>query len=162
MNPSRACSVAIALTVLGLSTAAPAQQAPPPYGMPISLEQARKCVTAAEAEARKNSWNVVVAVLDAGGHLVLLQRMDGAQWGSVETAREKGYSAVAYRRPSKAFEDALGQPMGVRVLRLPGASPLEGGLPIVMDGRLVGGVGVSGVLSTQDAQIARACLDGLK
>ena len=117
----------------------------------------------AEAEANKNKWNVCIVVLDSGGNVVMMQRMDGAQWGSIEVAREKAYSAVAFRRPSKAFEDALGQGgVNLRILRLPGASPLEGGLPIVVDGKLIGAVGVSGVLATQDAQIGRAGIEALK
>ena len=136
---------------------------PPPYGAPISLEQAKKVMAGAEAEAKKNNWNVVIAVLDSGGNLVMLQRMDGAQFGSVEVAKEKAYSAVAFRRPTKAFEDALGQGgVNLRILKLPGASPLEGGLPIVVDGKLIGGVGVSGVLATQDAQIGRAGIENMK
>ena len=136
---------------------------PPPYGAPISLEQAKKVMVGAEAEAKKNNWNVVIAVLDSGGNLVMLQRMDGAQFGSIEVAKEKAHSAVAFRRPTKAFEDALGQGgVNLRILKLPGASPLEGGLPIVVDGKLIGGVGVSGVLATQDAQIGRAGIENMK
>jgi glc operon protein GlcG len=148
------------------SAQAPAPAAPPPpppYGPAITLDQAKKAMTGAEAEARKNNWNVVIVVLDSGGQLVMLHRMDGAQWGSVEVAREKAYSAVAFRRPTKAFEDAIGQGgVNLRVLRLPGASPLEGGLPIITDGKLVGAIGVSGVLATQDAQIGRAGIEALK
>ena len=136
---------------------------PPPYGAAITLEQAKKVMAGAEAEAVKNKWNVVIAILDSGGNVVALHRMDGAQWGSVEVAREKAYSAVAFRRPTKAFEDAVGQGgVNLRVLRLPGASPLEGGLPIVVDGKLVGGIGVSGVTAPQDAQIGRAGIEALK
>jgi len=136
---------------------------PPPYGAPISLEQAKKVMAGAEAEAKKNNWNVVIAVLDSGGNLVMLHRMDGAQFGSIDVAKDKAHSAVAFRRPTKAFEDALGQGgVNLRILKLPGASPLEGGLPIVVDGKLIGGVGVSGVLATQDAQIGRAGIEHLK
>src|SRR5438093_8252355 len=136
---------------------------PPPYGAPISLEQAKKVMAGAEAEAKKNNWNVVIAVLDSGGNLVMLHRMDGAQFGSIDVAKDKAHSAVAFRRPTKAFEDALGQGgVNLRILKLPGASPLEGGLPIVVDGKLIGGVGVSGVLATQDAQIGRAGIENLK
>ena len=136
---------------------------PPPYGAPISLDHAKKVMAGAEAEANKNKWNVVIVVLDSGGNLVMLHRMDGAQFGSIDVAKEKAYSAVAFRRPTKAFEDALGQGgVNLRILKLPGASPLEGGLPIVVDGKLIGGVGVSGVLATQDAQIGRAGIEHLK
>jgi glc operon protein GlcG len=143
----------------------PAAPPPPPplYGPAITLEQAKKVMAGAEAEAVKNKWNVVIAVLDSGGNLVALQRMDGAQWGSIEVAREKAYSAVAFRRPTKAFEDAIGQGGGnLRLLRLTGANPIEGGLPIVVDGKLVGGIGVSGVTAQQDGQIGRAGVEALK
>jgi glc operon protein GlcG len=155
--------------ILGASMASAQQPAaappppPPPYGSPITLEQAKKVLAGAEAEAKKNNWNVVMAVLDSGGNLVMLQRMDGAQFGSIEVAKDKAYSAVAFRRPTKAFDDALAQGgANLRILRLPGASPLEGGIPIVVDGKLIGAVGVSGVTSAQDAQIGRAGIDNLK
>src|SRR5207302_868636 len=77
---------------------------PPAYGMPISLEQAKKVLAGAEAEAKKNNWNVVISIVDSGGQLVAMQRLDGAQWGSIDVARDKAYSAVAFRRPTKAFQ----------------------------------------------------------
>src|SRR3989454_2099610 len=98
---------------------------PPPYGQAISLEQAKKVMAGAEAEAKKNNWNVCIVVLDSGGNVVMLQRMDGAQFGSVEVAREKAYSAVAFRRPTKAFDDALAQGRSnLRIIRLPSTSPV--------------------------------------
>jgi uncharacterized protein GlcG (DUF336 family) len=140
--------------------------APPPqvaYGAPITLEQAKKVLAAAEAEARKNNWNVVISVLDSGGHLVAMQRLDGTQLGSIEVARQKAYSAVLYRRPTKVFEDGVSQGgLNLRLLRLEGASPFEGGLPIMVDGKIVGAVGVSGVTSAQDGQIARAGAEAMK
>ncbi|MGH7305792.1 MAG: GlcG/HbpS family heme-binding protein [Candidatus Rokuibacteriota bacterium] len=153
--------------VLGASMASAQQPAaappPPPYGTPITLEQAKKVMAGAEAEAKKNNWNVVVVVLDSGGNVVMLQRMDGAQFGSIEVAKDKAYSAVAFRRPTKAFDDALAQGgANLRLLKLAGASPVEGGIPIVQDGKLIGGVGVSGVTAAQDAQIARAGIENLK
>jgi len=158
------------LLILGASIASAQQPAPavappppPPYGPPITLEQAKKVMVGAEAEAKKNSWNVVMVVLDSGGNLVMLQRMDGAQFGSIEVAKDKAYSAVAFRRPTKAFDDALAQGgANLRILKLSGATPLEGGIPIVVDGKLIGAVGVSGVTSAQDAQIGRAGIDNLK
>ncbi len=171
MRVQRLVSLVVgAVLILGASFAgaqqpAPAAAPPPPplYGPPITLEQAKKVMVGAEAEAKKNSWNVVMVVLDSGGNLVMLQRMDGAQFGSIEVAREKAYSAVAFRRPTKAFDDALAQGgNNLRILKLPGASPLEGGIPIVVDGKLIGAVGVSGVLSSQDAQIGRAGIENLK
>jgi len=146
---------------------AQAPVAPPPpqiaYGAPISLEQAKKAMAGAEAEATKNKWNVAIAVLDSGGHLVVLHRLDGTQLGSIDVAREKAYSAVLYRRPTKVFQDLVGQGgANLRLLRLSGASPLEGGIPIIVDGKLIGAIGVSGVTSEQDAQVAKAGADALK
>src|SRR6267143_3678971 len=158
-----AALVLAATTAAAQQPPAAAPPPPPPYGMAISLEHAKKIMAGAEAEAKKNNWNVCIVVLDSGGNVVLLQRMDGAQFGSVEVAREKAYSAVAFRRPTKAFDDALAQGgANLRVLRLSGASPLGGGIPIVHDGKLIGAVGVSGVTSAQDAQIGRAGIENLK
>ena len=117
----------------------------------------------AEGEAKKNSWNVVIAVLDSGGHVVALQRLDGAQLGSIDVAREKAYSAVMFRRPTKVFQDLVAQGgANLRLLSLANASPLEGGIPIVVNGAIVGAIGVSGVTSEQDAQVAKAGADSLK
>lgn len=115
------------------------------------------------AEARKNNWPVVIAILDSGGPLVMLQRLDNTQWGSIEVAKDKARSAVAFRRPTKAFQDAVAQGgANIRLLNLTGASLLDGGLPIIVDGRIIGGIGVSGVTGEQDAEIARAGADSLK
>jgi glc operon protein GlcG len=139
------------------------QPEPPGYGAPISLEQAKKIVAGADAEARKNRWNVVITVVDSGGHLVLLQRHDSTQIGSLEVARKKAVSAVQFRRPTKSFADALAMGGdGLRVLKVDGAMPIDGGLPIVREGKIIGGVGVSGVTPQQDGQIAQAGADALK
>ena len=143
----------------------PATPPPPPpaYGTPITLDQAKKVLAAAEAEAKKNNWNVVISIVDTGGQLVTMSRLDNTQFGSVEVAREKAYSSVAFRRPTKVFQDAIAKGgENVRLLGLTGASLLEGGIPIVVDGKIVGGIGVSGVTSAQDAQIAQAGIDSLK
>ena len=168
MRLARLLSLVIVTVSLCASVSVSAQQpvAPPPpqipYGAPISLEQAKKVIAGAEAEAKKNSWNVVIAVLDSGGHLVMLQRLDGAQLGSIDVAKEKAYSAVLYRRPTKMFQDLVGQGgANLRLLRLSGASPLEGGIPLIVDGKIIGAVGVSGVTSEQDAQIAAAGAEAL-
>ena len=117
----------------------------------------------AEAEARKNNWPVVIAILDSGGQVVMLQRMDNAQWGSIEVAKDKARSAVAFRRPTKVFQDLIAQGgANMRLLNLTGASMLEGGIPILVDGKIVGAVGVSGVTAQQDAQIGQAGIDTLK
>jgi uncharacterized protein GlcG (DUF336 family) len=121
----------------------------------LTLVAAKEIAAAAEAEAVKNKWNVVIAVVDDGGHLVYLQRMDETQIGSVEVAQEKARTAVRFKRPSKALEDAVAGGRNV-VLRLPGALPVEGGLPLTADGKIIGAIGVSGVTSQQDGQIAAA------
>lgn len=145
------------------ATVATAQTPTTPYGAPISLEQAKKVLAGAEAEARKYSWNVVIAILDSGGHLVLLQRLDNTQFASIEVAQQKAYSAVAFRRPTKVFQDGVAAGgEGLRILKLAGATPVEGGLPLILDGKLVGAIGVSGVTSQQDNQIAKAGADALK
>jgi glc operon protein GlcG len=158
-------STVLVLVAASVGAQQPAAPPPPPpaYGTPISLDMAKKAMAGAEAEAKKNNWNVVIAILDSGGNLVALHRMDGAQFGSIDVAREKAYSAVAFRRPTKVFEDAVAQGgANLRLLRLSGASVLDGGLPIVVDGKLVGGIGVSGVTGAQDAQIGKAGVDSLK
>ena len=116
-----------------------------------------------ESEAKKGNWSMAIIILDSGGNMVMMQRMDGTQLGSVDVARDKAWSAVAYRRPTKAFEDAIAQGgANLRLLRLTGASPIEGGLPIMADGKVIGSIGVSGGSSAQDGQVAKAGVDGLK
>lgn len=123
----------------------------------ITLAAAKEMAAAAEAEARKNNWNVVIAVVDEGGHLIYLQRMDDTQIASVKIAQGKAQTALLFKRPTKAMEDAVAGGRNV-MLALPDALPVEGGLPVMADGRIIGGIGVSGVQSTQDAQIAKAGL----
>jgi uncharacterized protein GlcG (DUF336 family) len=126
----------------------------------LTLAAAKKIAGAAEAEARKNNWSVVIVILDEGGHLVYLQRMDGVQIASIEIALKKAESAVFFKRPTKAFEDQL---MGGRtaILKLPGAMPFEGGLPIMAGDQVIGAIGVSGMTAPQDGQIAKAGLAAL-
>ncbi len=143
-----------------------AQVAPPPpqipYGTPITLEQAKKVVAAAEAESKKSNWNMVIAVLDSGANLVMLERMENAQLGGIEAAKDKAYSTVLYRRPSKVFQDLLAQGgANLRVLKLNSANPLDGGIPIVVGGKIIGAIGASGAASEQDAQVAKAGADAL-
>lgn len=115
------------------------------------------------AEARKNNWPVTIAVLDTAGHLVAFEKMDDTQTASVDVAQDKGRSAAIYRRPSKVFEDLVaGAGAGTRILGLRGASPVEGGVPIVAVGKVIGGIGVSGVTSQQDGVVAKAGADALK
>jgi len=151
----------------GLALGAPwpsaAQQATPPYGAPISLEQAKKIIAAAEAEAQKNNWPVVITVVDTGGYVVAVHRLDNTQLGSIAVAEDKARTAVLFRRPSKGFEDAVaGGGIGLRVLGLRGATPYDGGVPIFVDGKIIGAIGVSGMLPQQDGQIANAGASALK
>lgn len=121
----------------------------------LTLAIAKKIAATAEAEALKQGWPVVIAVVDDGGHLVCLLRLDNAQFGSVEIAIQKARSAVAFKRPTKAWEELLvsGQQ---RVLNLPGVLSSEGGVPLTANGQIIGGIGVSGVKSSEDGQVARA------
>jgi uncharacterized protein GlcG (DUF336 family) len=121
----------------------------------LTLEDAKRIANAAEAEARKNDWRVVVAVVDDGGHLLYLQRSHETQFGSVETAIAKAHAAVAFKRPTKASEDAVLSGRLIH-LALPGVIPAEGGVPLIRDEIVIGGLGISGVRSMQDGQIAAA------
>jgi uncharacterized protein GlcG (DUF336 family) len=145
------------------AVSARAQTVPPAYGPPIGLENAKKVMDAAEAEAAKNNWAVVIAIIDSGGHVVMLHRREDVQLSSIELSQGKAKTALMFKRPSKVLDDAIstGGP-GLRFLALRDIVPLEGGLPILNDNKIVGAIGVSGVLSAQDAQIARAGADALK
>ena len=126
----------------------------------LTLEGAKKVAAAAETEARKNNWNVVIAVVDDGGHLIYLQRIDGTQTGSIDVAIQKARTAQAFKRPTKVFEDAIAGGRNA-LIALHGALPLEGGLPIMVGGQMVGAIGVSGEKSPEDGQIAKAGADSL-
>ncbi len=121
----------------------------------LGLAVVKKIIAAAEIEALKNSWPVVIAVVDDGGNLICLQRLDEAQYGSVELAIRKAQSAVAFKRPTKYWEEMLvaGQQ---RVLSFPGVLPSEGGIPLSYQNKIIGAIGVSGVRASEDGQIARA------
>ena len=150
------------VTLLMISQPVPAQE-PTPYGSSITFEQAKKLLAAAEAEALKQKWPVAIAIVDTAGHLVAFQKLDNTQIGSIEIAQAKAKSAALFRRPTKAFEDLLA--MGganLRILKLPDAFPVEGGIPIIVDGKVIGAIGVSGVKSGEDAQVAQAGIDALK
>jgi len=164
-------TIAIATTLLvGAAIPAGAQQSPPPapppttpYGLPIGLDAAKKAMAAAEAEAKKNNWPMAIVILDSTGHTVMMERLDNTQYGSIGVAEDKAHSALDYRRPSKVFEDLVAQGgMNLRILRLRGAAPFEGGVPIMADGKIVGAIGVSGALSSQDGQVAKAGADAVK
>lgn len=165
MRKARLLSLALGSALLFTATVATAQTpAPPPpaYGLPITLDQAKKVMAGAEAEAKKNNWPVAIVILDSGGQMVMMQRLDNTQWGSVDIAKEKARTAVALRRPTKVLQDGIAQGgVNLRFLST-GFSVLEGGIPIVNEGKIIGSIGVSGVTSQQDAQTAQAGQDALK
>jgi len=133
------------------------------YGLSINLETAKKVTASAIAEARKNNWTMAVAITDTGGNLIYFEKMDGTQTGSVRVAIGKSRSAVLFKRPTKALQDTVAAGgEGIRMLRLEGAVPIEGGLPLLMDGKIVGAIGVSGGTSQQDGVAAKAGADTLK
>jgi uncharacterized protein GlcG (DUF336 family) len=157
-------AAAMAAASLAFIVPAAAQSPPPPYGAPIGLEAAKKAMAAAEAEAVKNKWPVAIAILDTTGSLVLLTKLDSTQTGSVAIAEGKAKTALDFRRPSKAFQDVVaGGGAGLRILGTAGIiMPLEGGVPIVVDGKIIGAIGVSGVQSSEDAQVAMAGANAAK
>jgi uncharacterized protein GlcG (DUF336 family) len=148
-------SIAAAAFVAGAATAAELATK-----KALTLEIAKELSAAAEAEAVKNNWNVVIAIVDDGGRLMHLVRRDGTQYGSIEVAQDKARTAIAFRRPTKALEDAVAGGRNA-ILGLGGATPIEGGLPIVVEGEMIGAIGVSGVQSNQDAQVAQAGINAL-
>jgi glc operon protein GlcG len=138
-------------------------QAPVLYGAPISIDMAKKAAAAAIAEARKANLLQAIAVTDPSGNLVYFERMDGVQIASGNIAIGKARSAALFKRPTKALEDALSSsPSGARILALEGAVPVEGGIPIVVDGRIVGAIAGSGGTGTQDGQVAQAGANALQ
>jgi glc operon protein GlcG len=155
-------SVAVLMIALCALAGAVAQMSNP-YGLPISVENAKKAAAPALAEAAKNNWNVAVAIVSPGGTLIYYEKMDNTQLGSGEVAIDKARTAAAFKRPTKAFQDALAAGGdGLRVLGLKGVVPVEGGIPLVMEGKIVGAIGVSGATSAQDAQCAKAGADTMK
>jgi glc operon protein GlcG len=150
-----AAAAAVVLVASPLCAQTPAP--PPPYGLGINLEAAKKAVAAAEAEAKKNNWPVAIAVVDSSAKLVAFSKMDNTQHASVDIALGKAVTANNLKRPTKALQDSIAQGgANLRILGQPGITPLEGGVPIIVDGKIVGAIGVSGVLSNQDAECAMA------
>ncbi|MGB2591279.1 MAG: heme-binding protein [Candidatus Acidiferrum sp.] len=155
--------VAATIAVLALAIAQAQTQAPTQYGANITLEKAKKAAGPALAEAEKNHWNMAIAIVDTSGTLVYYEKMDNTQTGSAKLAIEKARTAALFKRPTKAFQDALAAGGdGLRILSLKDAVAIEGGLPLVIDGQIVGAIGVSGAASSQDAQCAKAGVDALK
>jgi glc operon protein GlcG len=135
----------------------------PMYGESISLEAAKKMVTAAETFAISKQWPVAIAIVDTGGNLVLLHKLDNTQIASIEIAIGKAKTANNFKRPTKAMEDAVaGGGAALRILAVPGVFPMEGGEPIFSNGKIIGAIGVSGVQSGQDAEVAKAGIAALK
>ncbi|MFL9867757.1 heme-binding protein [Paraburkholderia fungorum] len=135
---------------------------PMKYSDRLNLADARQVARAAEEEALRHGWPMVIAIVDSGAHLVLQQRLDGAQLGSHDVARQKAETAVLFRRPTRVFEDAVTQGgLHLRLLGMTNLVPLDGGIPLIRDGAVVGAIGVSGMRSDQDAQVAQAGADAL-
>ena len=152
------------LAVIVATLAAPVfAQLPNPYGASINLENARKIAALSMVEANKNNWKMAIAIVDISGDLVYFEKIDGTQAASVQIAQDKARSAARFKRPTKALQDALAAGgAGLRLLALEGAVPVEGGLPIIMDGKIVGAIGASGGTSEQDGQTAKAGADSVK
>jgi glc operon protein GlcG len=157
LTTAAACA-ALLLSPLAALAQTPAPPAPPmPYGPSVGLDAAKKAVAAAEAEAKKNGWWMAIAVVDTAGRLVAFERMDNTQMGSIDIALGKATTANNLKRPTKALQDIIAQGgAGMRFLAVPGALPIEGGLPLVADGKIIGAIGVSGAASNQDAECAAA------
>jgi glc operon protein GlcG len=126
----------------------------------LTLEVAKEIAAASSRFAQKNKWNVVIAVVDDGGHLIYFERMDGVQTGSIQVAIQKAKTAAAFKRPTRLFEEAVADGRTVLV-SLPGGMPFEGGVPVTVEGQVIGAVGISGVTAQQDGMIAQAGVDAL-
>jgi uncharacterized protein GlcG (DUF336 family) len=149
-------SFALAVGLAGFTAFASAQPRPP-YGADVTLDQAKKIAAGAVAESQKNGWRMAIAVVDNHGMLVYFERMADTQTASVQIALDKAVAAAMFRRPTKAFEDGIAKGR-TALLGLRGATPIEGGLPIMMGGKVIGGIGVSGANSDEDATAAGAGL----
>ena len=154
---------AFALNVFLLAVTAMAQNSPLPFGPPINLETAKKAATAAIAEVRKNNWTMAVSVVDPDGVLVYFEKMDNTQTASVKVSMDKARSAAIFKRPTKVFQDRLAAGgAGLGVLKIDGAMPIEGGVPIVVEGKIIGAIGLSGDSSDHDGQCAQAGVEAVK
>jgi len=161
-----------ALFAFGLiiATATASAQTPPPppppttpYGVPIGLAQAKKVAAAAEAEAMRNGWSMVIVIMDSADHIVMQEKLDNTQYSALAGAEDKARSALHFRRPTKDLEDVLARGgIGLRYLAFRGAMPVEGGVPILVDGKIVGAIGVGGGTSVQDGQVAKIASESLK
>ena len=160
--PKAACLAVLAAAAASGQTTPAAKPSPPstyatPIGTSVSLENAKKAATAAASEARKNGWFMAIAVVDPAGTLVYYEKADTTQLGSAQVAINKARSPALYKRPTKAFQDALEKGgANLRILALEGAVPVDGGVPLMMEGKLIGAIGVSGDLAEHDGQCAQA------
>jgi glc operon protein GlcG len=154
---------AVAVLVAGAGSIALAQGQPAMYGPSITADQAKTVAAPALAEARKNQWTMAVAIVDTAGDLVYFEKMDHTQVGSIEVAIGKARSAARFKRPTKVFQDGVAAGgEGLRILALEGAIPIEGGLPLMVGGKIVGAIGASGGSSQQDGVVAQAGASVLK
>jgi glc operon protein GlcG len=134
----------------------------PPYGPAITLEQAKRVMAAAELEAAENTWQVAITILDSGGNLVMFHKVDNAQLSAIGVSEGKARTALQFKRPSKDLDDAIARgSAGGRLLALKDITPIEGGVPITLDGKIIGAIGVSGAISAQDTQVAKAGIAAL-
>jgi glc operon protein GlcG len=162
-TPGPATSPAPTPGMPGTTAPAAPAAAPMAYGAPITLEKAKAAMQAAEAEAQKNKWPVAISIIDSAGYEVMFSRLDNTQYASIRIAHGKAKAALEFKRPSKALQDAVAAGgAGLRLLSVPDAMLLEGGVLVVSDGKIIGAIGVSGVTSTQDAQVAMAGADAAK
>jgi uncharacterized protein GlcG (DUF336 family) len=162
MRQSILASLAVSAALL-FAAEARAQSGPPAYGESINLEQAKKAVAAAAAEAKKNNWFLAITVVGPSGDMVYFEKMDNTQFGSIAISIHKAKAAATFRRPTKAFADAIAaSPGNVALLSLDGIIASEGGIPIFVGGKIVGAIGCSGATGAQDGQSCTAGVNALK
>jgi glc operon protein GlcG len=153
---------AVIATAHAQAPAAPAAPSPG-YGPNITLEQAKTVLAAAEAEAIKQKWTMAIAVVDTAGNLVAFEKFDNTQFASVKISQDKAVTAVGFKRPTKALQDTIAAGgAGLRMLTLDGVTAVEGGIPLVVGGQIVGAIGASGMASDQDGVVAAAGAAALK
>jgi glc operon protein GlcG len=164
----RMLALACAFTLLAVSAFKPAaaqeieSTALPPYGPSITLDQAKRVMAAAELEAAENTWQVAITILDSGGNLVMFHKIDNTQLSAITVSEGKARTALEFKRPSKDLDDAIARGgAGNRLLALKNITPIEGGFPILLDGKIIGAIGVSGAISAQDTEVAKAGADAL-
>lgn len=152
------CAVSLLGAAFALGSGLHAQQ-PILYGSAIPLEKAKSVAAVAVAEAQKNGWLMAVTIVDPSGELIFFEKMDGTQFGSIDVSIAKARSAARFKRPTKIYEDGVAASgIGLRALKVPGAMPVEGGVPLIENGKIIGAIGVSGGQSPQDGQCANAAV----